>query len=45
MHLKPTAGCKISVLIFEKQMLRGVYKYPMKNITRTAKFLLTWGLD
>jgi hypothetical protein len=21
----------------------GVYKYPMKNILRTAKFLTTWG--
>ena len=40
MHLKPTAGCQISILIFEKKLWRGdLYKYPMKNISRTAKFL------
>jgi hypothetical protein len=44
MHLKPTAGCQISVLIFEKKLSRGVlYKYPIKNISRTAKFLPTFG--
>ena len=33
MHLKPTAGCQISTLIFEKKMWRvGLYKYPMKTI-------------
>ena len=42
MHLKPTAGCQISTLIFEKKLWRGgLYKYPMKNISRTAKFLPT----
>jgi hypothetical protein len=32
MHLKPTAGCQISILIFEKQLRRGegLYKYPIK---------------
>jgi hypothetical protein len=46
MHLKPTAGCQISTLIFEKTIVEGdLYKYPMKNISRTAKFLSTWGLD
>jgi hypothetical protein len=31
MHLKPTAGCQISILIFEKILWRGVlYKYPIK---------------
>ena len=31
MHLKPTAGCQISILIFEKQIVEGVlYKYPIK---------------
>ena len=36
MHLKPTAGCQISTLIFEKKMWKGgLYKYPMKNISRT----------
>ena len=40
MHLKPTAECQISTLIFEKQNVEGgLYKYPMKNISRTAKFL------
>ena len=35
MHLKPTAECQISTLIFEKKMWRGgLYKYPMKNISR-----------
>jgi hypothetical protein len=104
MHLKPTAGCEISILIFEKKMpgntfnlakggqelcrpwyifhgilietplhnlfsnIRwdnapqahskvsninfdiwkqivegGLYEYPMKNISRTAKFLPTFG--
>ena len=45
MHLKPTAGCQISTLIFEKKIVMGgFYKYPMKNISRMAKFLPTWGL-
>ena len=31
MHLKPTAGCQISILIFEKQLWKGgLYKYPIK---------------
>jgi hypothetical protein len=35
MHLKPTAGCQISILIFEKQIVEGgLYKYPIKNISR-----------
>jgi hypothetical protein len=43
MHLKPTAGCQISILIFEKKIVEGgLYKYPMKNISRTAKFLPTF---
>ena len=43
MHLKPTAGCQISILIFEKILWRGgFYKYSMKNISRTAKFLPTF---
>jgi hypothetical protein len=44
MHLKPTAGCEISILIFEKKLWSGgLYKYPMKNISRTAKFLPNFG--
>jgi len=46
MHLKPTAGCQISTLMFEKIIVEGdLYKYPMKNISRKAKFLPTWDLD
>jgi hypothetical protein len=40
MHLKPTAGCQISTLIFENKLWGwDLYRYPMKNISRTAKFL------
>jgi hypothetical protein len=40
MHLKPTAGCQRSILIFENKLWReGLYKYPIKNISRTAKFI------
>jgi hypothetical protein len=46
LHLKPTVGCQISTLIFENKIVEGgVYEYHMNNILRTAKFLLTWGLD
>ena len=46
MHLKPPAGCQISNLIFEKIIVEGdLYKYPMKHISRTAKFLPSWGLN
>jgi hypothetical protein len=44
MHLKTTAGFQISIPIFEKKLWRGgLYKYPMKNISRTAKFFPTVG--
>ena len=45
MHLKPTAECQISTLIFEKKNVEGggLYRYPIKNISRTAKFLPTFG--
>jgi hypothetical protein len=44
MHLKPTAECQISTLIFEnKNVEGGLYKYPIKNISRTEKFLPTFG--
>jgi hypothetical protein len=40
----PKAGCQISTLIFEKKLWRrGLYKYPMNNISRTAKFLRIFG--
>ena len=46
MHLKPTAGCQISTLIFEKNIVKGgLYKYHIKNISRTAKFLPIFGQD
>jgi hypothetical protein len=35
MHLRPTAGYQISILIFENKLWRGgLYKYPMKTISR-----------
>ena len=43
MHLKPTAGCQISIVIFEKNVEGVLYKHPIKNISRTAKFLPTFG--
>jgi hypothetical protein len=44
LHHKPTAGCQISTLIFEKNNYGGgVFKYSMKNKLRTAKFSPTWG--
>ena len=46
MYLNPTAGCQISTLIFENKIVEGgLYKYPMENISRTAKFFSTWNLD
>jgi hypothetical protein len=46
LHLKPTAECQISTLIFDFFFMEGgLYKYPMKNILRTAKFLTIWGLS
>ena len=46
MHLKPTAGCQMSTLIFESFFVEGgLYKYPMKDILRTEKFLPNWGLS
>jgi hypothetical protein len=31
MHLRPTAGCQISILIFEKKLWKGgLYKHPIK---------------
>jgi hypothetical protein len=45
MQLKPTAGFQIPILIFENKIVEGgLYKYPIKNISRTAKFLPTFGL-
>ena len=44
MHLKPTGGCQISTLKFENKLwIGGLYKYLMKNISRTAKFLPIFG--
>ena len=46
MHLKPTAEFQISILIFQNKIVKGgggLYKYPIKNISRTAMFLPTFG--
>ena len=41
MHLTPTAGFQISTLIFENKLWRGgLYKYPIKNISRTQSSCL-----
>jgi hypothetical protein len=32
MHLKPTAECQISILIFKKKKKGGLNKYPIKYI-------------
>jgi hypothetical protein len=43
MHLKPTAGCQISILIFEKKLWRGVSNYPLKYI-KNGNVLAHFGL-
>jgi hypothetical protein len=44
MHLTPTAGFQnINFDIWKKIMEGGLYKYPIKNISRTARFLPTFG--
>jgi hypothetical protein len=47
MHLKPTTEYQIYINfdILKTNVEGGFYKYPMKNISRTAKFLPTWGLN
>ena len=46
MHLKPTAGCQISTLIFEKQIVDGgLYVYPMKNYIKDGKVLARFGFN
>jgi hypothetical protein len=43
LHLKSTVGCQMSTLLFKENIVEGgLYKYYMKNILRTAKFLPTW---
>jgi hypothetical protein len=40
MHLTPTAGFQnINFDIWNKIVEGGLYKYPIKNISRTVKFL------
>jgi hypothetical protein len=42
MHLTPTAGFQnINSDIWKQIVEGGLYKYPMKNISGTAKFLPT----
>ena len=45
MHLTPTAGFQnINFDIWKKKIVEGgLYKYPLKNISRTEKFLPTFG--
>ena len=44
MHLTPTAGFQnINFDIWTKIVEGGLYKYPIKNISRTAKFLPIFG--
>jgi hypothetical protein len=45
LHLKPTAECRISTLIFDFFVEGVLYEYPMQNILRTAKFLPNWGVN
>ena len=48
LHLKPTAECQISTLIFEYFFMDGgvLYKYPMKNISKDCQSsLTTWSLN
>ena len=44
MHLKPTAGCQISTLIFDFFYGGGSLLISHENISRTAKFLTTCSL-
>jgi hypothetical protein len=45
MHLKPTAGCQISILIFEKKLWRGgLYKCRINNIYKDGNILAHFGL-
>ena len=44
MHLKPTAGCQISTLIFEKNIVEGdLYKYYMTKNIKDGKVLAHLG--
>jgi hypothetical protein len=45
MHLKPTAGCQISTLIFENNCGGGSLEISHEKYIKDAKFLPTWGLD
>jgi hypothetical protein len=39
MHLKPTAGCEISILIFEKTLWRGSLLISHKKYIKDGKVL------
>jgi hypothetical protein len=44
MHLTPTAGFQnINIDIWKQIVEGGLYKYPIKNISRTAMYLPTFG--
>jgi hypothetical protein len=44
MHLKPTAGCQISILIFENKSGGGLYKYPITIYMKDGTVLVHFGL-
>ena len=44
MHFKPTAGCQISSLIFEKQLWRGVSIISNEKYIKDGKVLADFGL-
>jgi hypothetical protein len=46
LHRKPTAGCQISTLIFEKQIMEGdLYKYHMTKYIKDGKVLAQLGIQ
>jgi hypothetical protein len=46
MHLKPTAGCQISILIFEKELWRGwSLLISHKKYIKDGKVLAHFGLS
>ena len=43
MHLRPTAGCQISIVIFENKLWRGgLYEYPIKIYQGRQSSCLLW---
>ena len=42
MHIIPTAGCQISILIFEKNCEEGLYEYPIKIYQGRQSYCPLW---